>query len=196
LSDELQVLGATGGPVFDYFIPENAANPVADEPPLVFQPGFATPQPLGFDPGAAMTNGAQVTLLLDPVGEPQDPGETQIPINIPGTSQTYFLSDAVVSTLNLAMTNTAYPPQVALFSDPSRYLLEIATDLPNAPLPPKIEFETGSLQATNALDFNAAPQYGLVAVNVASDVEVPEPATMALVGIASIGLLARRRRMV
>jgi hypothetical protein len=191
LSDELQVLAPSGAPLFDNFIPELPPT-AGDEKPLVFSPGNPGPSALAFDPAAAILQGANYTLMLDPVGEPLDPGETQIPITIPGTTQTYFLSDAVVSTLNIPATQ---PPQVALFSDPSQFLQEIASVIPSAANnPPKFIFETGQLQFIDV--GSSAQQFGVGAVFVASDVEVPEPATMSLLGIASAGLLVRRRRMV
>jgi hypothetical protein len=189
LSDALQVNSLSGGPVFDFFIPEGTSTG-GEEAPLVFAPGNPNPVALGFDPGVAMTNGAEVTLLIDPAGEPINPSEPPpIPIIIPGGG-TAFLSDAVVSTLNVP---AAFPPQVALFSDPSHFLQEIANDLPNATRPPVIDLETGALQPAN-VNSAALAQFGLGQVLVASDVEVPEPASLSVLGLLAGGLLIRRRQ--
>jgi hypothetical protein len=182
------VISVPGAVVFDNSIPEVVT---AGEPPLVFGGGPAPVAP-AVPPATAITfPGVSLVLLTEPAGEPLDPGET--PIIIPTSTGPQILSDAVISTLG----NAQLPPQIMLVSDGGGDLQAIATDLANVPVLPPIITETGSLQDVSALlglSTAGSPFGPPIDVQVQSDVTVPEPASLSVLGIGAWALLARRSK--
>jgi hypothetical protein len=188
LSDRMVISDPSGAVVFDNTIPEIAT---AGELPLVFGGGPGPVAP-AISPGVAVTiPGVSVVLLLEPAGEPIEPGETPIYIPIPGGRA--ILSDAIISLpIGTAGNNT---PQIMFVSDGGPDLDQIAVSLANAPVPPTILTETGDLQDISTfLGLGSASPFAGYTVQVQSDV-VPEPGSLMVLGLGAIGLLARRRRL-
>ena len=188
-SDEL-LISDIGGPVpvpiFDFFIPESA--PPGAELDLTWVPGTAVPVPIPIPPTAAiMLPGVSIVALLEPPGEPVEPGEVPIPIVLP-SGQTAILSDVIISTFGVSNA----PAFVSLLSDGHPDLPGIAGLLPTIPGVTYL-LETGLLQDLTPFLIPPAIPFG---VQVASDVSVPEPSTLALgiAGLAGLGLLTLRKK--
>ncbi len=188
-SDELVISdigGAAPVPIFDFFIPESS--PPGVEPDLTWAPGSATPVPIPIPPLTAIgLPGVSIVALLEPPGEPLEPGEVPIPVVLPD-GQTALLSDVVISTLGI----TSAPAFVSLLSDGHPDLPAIASLLPNLRGAVYLG-ETGLLQDLTQYLVPAGIPFG---VQVASDVSVPEPSSICLAGCGLIGLIASgyRRR--
>lgn len=192
-SDELLISRPGAGPIFDNFIPEPA--PPGFEPTLTFAGGPA-PVPAPIPPAAAIgVPGASIIALIEPVGEPLQPGE--VPIIILGPNgQQVVLSDVIISTL--ASPPAVAPPFITLVSDGSPDLAQIAPLLAGNPGVVYL-LETGLLQDLTPFLPGTGPAgpFGLINVFVRSDIFVPEPSTLALAAFGFIGLAAwgwRRKR--
>jgi hypothetical protein len=183
-SDQLRIFDASGNPVFNQIIQEPTGSTVF-EPNLVFDPFNAGP----IDPVGIATGGGQVVFLTEPAGEPVNPGETPF-FAIDPNGVSVQISDIIVSSLN---TPATFPPQVQLISDGSPDLQRLVISQPNFAHPATFLVETGQPQDLTPF-FSQTAGVAPFKIFVQSDVSTPEPASAGLLGIAALGLLARKRR--
>lgn len=189
LSDELRISDpASGAVVLDTLLPEgiDAAGASLPETAVFNMPGVASGVvPIGTPPlstpAALLPFVSNVVALLEPVGDPLDPGATPIYVSTPnGTRQ---LSDLVISFNNIPGSNG---PAVALLSDGdgnlSKWNAALGGVYANA------VDETGALQDMTPI---LKTPY---TVQVASDVvAVPEPSTYGML-LAGLGIACAARR--
>jgi hypothetical protein len=185
-SDRMVITELTPAPtvLFDNSIPEI---PTAGEPPLVFAGGPAPVAPF-IPSGVIGTLPGNFVVFLTELAP--DPGEPPIIISTPTGPQ--FISDAVISAFQ---NPTGAPPHVEFISDGGPDLQELVNSYPNFSAPAAFIPETGFLQDVTpylVTSGGGATPFGVITIQVASD--VPEPASLALVGVSAAGLLVRRRR--
>jgi hypothetical protein len=187
LSDRLLITDPNHNPIFDQILPET---PGTVEPTLAFG---GTPAPVsipaGF-PGAVVTlPGTKVVLFTETVA---DPGEPTLIYTNPLTGQQSIISDAIISTVG-TVSSTGVPPYIMLLSDPNPDLTQVVTNLANAPTPPVLMPETGSLQDLTPIVGSTFP--GLTfPIDVQAQSDVPEPTIGGLMAIGSLALVGLRRR--
>jgi hypothetical protein len=194
-SDRMLITGSGGAPVlFDNSIPEGSAPPANPETSLTFSGGPApAPLPPGL-PGIIGSPGVSVVVLTEPASEPPDPTEPPVTISTP--TGPISVSDVVIS--NLGAGGTASAPFITFVSDGDPLLQQIASILTPATPGVSLSPETGALQDFTAALAPAGNPFGQITVQVQSDVNVPEPGTLLLLGTGLGGLVAigaRRRRV-
>jgi len=189
-SDELKILTTSGGGVVDIFVPETTEP--GTEFSALFAPGTGLShlQPPGALPGIIPPGlpGATYVLLSEPPTEPVDATELP-PVFYVGSNGAVPIGDVLINGMGV----TSGPPFVALVSDNNPDLAAYVAAIP--PLEGVLT-ETGDLQdLTLFLNPAIFPGIGAVNVQVQSDVTtVPEPSTLALAALGTVGLLAARRR--
>ncbi|MDB5173234.1 MAG: hypothetical protein JWM97_2824 [Phycisphaerales bacterium] len=181
-SDRLLIVDSTGNPIFDKSISEPGVGTAGELNAVFTLPGVTPGDPVIL----ATSGGAHVVFLTEPAGEGLVAGETPIFVR-DAAGNSVQVSDAIVSTFG-----TTLPPQVQLISDGSLELQRLAISQPNFQKPAFLLVEDGTLQdLTVQLDGAHGPNGG---VKIFAQSDLPEPASVSMIGLAATGLLARRRR--